>query len=210
MILHNFEQKTSEWYEIRIGKVTGTDFKKVFGKNWLDYADQIAAEQITGESDSDNEDGFVSFDMQRGIDLEPLARAEYEKRHNVSIDRYGFIQSSEFHDLGYSPDGVGQFVRFGIEIKCPRPKTHIRYIRHDKIPTVYFEQILLAFIVCDTIQYVDFVSYCPDLAVRPYFEKRVTREELTEEIQHAKEQLTKFFKQVESIKSLLNYENATN
>ena len=209
MILHDIEQRSPEWYQIRIGKVTGSEFKKVMSKNWMDYADKIAAEQLTGSS-LDDEDGYVSYDMQRGIDLEPLAIAEYEQRNNVQLDRYGFIQSSKFNDLGLSPDAVGLEVSFGVEIKAPNVATHIRYIRHDKIPANYIDQILCYFVVCDSIQYVDFVSFCPDLEQYPYWQKRITRDELQTEIEQAEQALTKFFRQVETVKTLIENEKAPN
>jgi hypothetical protein len=202
MILHNIEQRSAEWYQIRIGKVTGSEFKKVMSKNWMDYADKIAAEQLTGSS-LDDEDGFVSYDMQRGIDLEPLAASEYEQRNNIQLDLYGFIQSSKFEYLGLSPDAVGLEVSFGVEIKSPNVATHIRYIRHDKIPANYYDQILCYFVVCDSIRHVDFVSYCPDLQQYPYWQKRITRDEMQIEIEQAEQSLTKFFRQVQTVKTLI-------
>lgn len=203
MLLHTFEQGSPEWYQIRIGKVTGSEFSRVLSSKWIDYSDKIAAEQLTGYSETDDMDGFVSFDMQRGKDLEPLAAAEYERIYNVKLDQYGFIQSAEFDNLGISPDRVGTAVEFAVEIKSPRVSTHLRYIRHDKIPSTYLPQILCYFVVCNSIQYVDFVSYCPDLEARPIWIKRVMRSELAEEIEQAKTQLSKFFTQVEKTKQLV-------
>lgn len=203
MIVYNMEQRTPEWHQIRIGKVTGSSLKKVLSKNWMDYTDKIVSEQLTGMSE-DEEDGFMTFDMQLGIDREPLAIAEYEIHNQRKVTQVGFIQSDEFEHFGFSPDAIDAERYFAVEIKCPKVSTHIRYIRHNKVPAAYFDQILSYFVTVESFYYVDFVSYCPDLEQYPYFQIRTFRSDLTAEIEQAKQALTKFFNQVESTKQLLN------
>lgn len=202
MLIHNIEQRTPEWHRLRIGKVTGSSLKKVLSKNWMDYTDRIVSEQLTGMSEED-EDGFVSFDMQLGIDREPLAIEQYEIENQCKVTQVGFIESDEFPQFGLSPDAICPERTFAVEIKCPKVSTHIRYIRHGKVPSAYFEQILSYFVAGESFHYVDFVSYCPDLEQYPYFQIRTLRTDLTEQIEQAKTALTKFFNQVETTKQLL-------
>jgi hypothetical protein len=49
----------------------------------------------------------------------------------------------------------------GVEIKCPSTKKHIEYIRQGKVPAQYKSQVMHYFIVIDSLQWVDFVSYDP-------------------------------------------------
>ena len=46
----------------------------------------------------------------------------------------------------------------------------------------YEPQVLWLFVVMPKIQYVDFISYCPDLEIRPYHKIVIKREELEKEI----------------------------
>ena len=50
---------------------------------------RLVVERLTGETQDDN--GFVSKDMQRGIDVEPQAFAAYEAESGTMVTRAGFI-----------------------------------------------------------------------------------------------------------------------
>ena len=70
------KQGTDEWFENRKGKFTGSKIAnllgiKGLGKTGETYAFEQAVEKLYGRL----EDSFLSYDMQRGIDLETLAFA---------------------------------------------------------------------------------------------------------------------------------------
>jgi hypothetical protein len=147
-------------------------------KDNLSLVDELIAEEETGLSD---DDGFVSEEMQRGIDLEPLAINEYESVTGNTVTRYGFLQSDELPILCQSPDGyVG--VDGAIEVKCPKTKTHIKYIRQGKIPNDYKEQVWTYFMVNPNLKWLDFVSYDPRLTKKPIWILRVNREDVQDDI----------------------------
>ena len=178
MKIHNVEQGTYEWHQLRLGKITSTRLKKVLSKDNLSLVDELIAEEETGISD---DDGFVSEDMQRGIDLEPLAIKEYESMTGNTVTRYGFLQSDELPILCQSPDGyVG--TDGAIEVKCPKTKTHIKYIRQGKIPNDYKEQVWTYFMVNPNLQWLDFISYDPRLTKKPMWVLRVTREDVQDDV----------------------------
>lgn len=176
MIIHYCEQGSPEWHDLRIGKITGSGADRCVKTKWLDYADQLAAERLTGQSDIDD-GGFESFDMLRGKELEPIARAEYARRVQAEIEVFGFVQPDDMPYFGMSPDGIYKDGTGAIEIKSPRIKKHIQYIRHDKIPTEHIGQIISIFICSESIQFVDFISYCPDLPQWPMWVKRLKRDD---------------------------------
>jgi hypothetical protein len=180
MIIHNIQQGSPEWFELRVGKITGGSLGRVVKSEWLTYVDQIVSERLTGCSD--NDDTFESFDMIRGKDLEPLARAEYIRLTSNELNVYGFVQPDNMPYFGFSPDGITPDGSGAIEIKSPRAKKHCTYIRQDKFPTEHLAQGLSAFICSDQIQWVDFISYCPELEVCPIWIKRMTRDEMMPEI----------------------------
>lgn len=188
MITHNVEQGSYEWHQLRLGKITSTRLKKVLSKDNLSLVDELIAEEETGLSD---DDGFVSEEMQRGIDLEPLAIQEYESITGNTVTRYGFLQSEELPILCQSPDGyVG--TEGAIEVKCPKTKTHIKYIRQGKIPNDYKEQVWCYFMVNPDLQWLDFISYDPRLTKKPIWVLRVNREDVQDDLNTAWEALLSF------------------
>jgi len=197
MIIHNCDQGTHEWLQLRLGKITGTRLKKMLAKDNLALLDELIAEEETGLSDDDD---FVSEEMQRGIDLEPLAIQEYSNITGYEVDYPCLIQSSEWPILMMSPDGyIG--TTGAVEIKCPKTKTHIKYIRQGKIPNDYKEQIWAYFMVNPNLQWLDFVSYDPRLTKKPIWILHITREEVSEELQSVATELDKFINKLNSYRN---------
>ena len=197
MIIHNCDQGTHEWLQLRLGKITGTRLKKMLAKDNLALLDELIAEEETGLSDDDD---FVSEEMQRGIDLEPLAIQEYSNITGHEVDHPCLIQSSEWPILMMSPDGyIG--TTGAVEIKCPKTKTHIKYIRQGKIPNDYKEQIWAYFMVNPELQWLDFVSYDPRLTKKPIWILHITREEVAEELLAVASELDKFINKLNSYRN---------
>jgi hypothetical protein len=196
-------QGSTEWLKLREKKVTGTSLTRVRGAKWLEYADVIVRERVTGERKSNE---FKSFSMDNGHVLEPFASTAYEEFRKYKVTEVGFLQSEQFENFGMSPDGVifidGNVIGVA-EIKCPEPQTHIKYIRQDKIPTEYDDQILSAFVVGDEVQFVDFVSFCPVVRSYPFFIKRAKRADYEHEIASARGALIKFFEQVDKMEQIV-------
>lgn len=141
MQIHNFEQRSPEWHEIRRGKITASNFGKVITSTGKpasaqeSFVNELIAEMITGEVVHLE----PTFWMQHGIDTEPRACAVYEMQCCVDVDHVGFCVHDEI-DAGCSPDGlIG--TEGGLEIKCPAPNTHIGYLRDGRIPAKYIPQV---------------------------------------------------------------------
>lgn len=197
MIKHKVKQGSPQWFRLRIGKVTGSRFKQLMSADNLSLLDILVAEQVTGQS-QDND--YVSDEMQRGTDLEPLARKEYERITKKKVKQFGFLQSKKYPLLGLSPDGlVGR--SGAIEIKCPNTSNHVKAIRQKKVPAQYKGQVLLHFIVNEKLEWLDFVSYDPRFHVKPVFILRVTRDEWKDDISEAVEATEKFFAKFDKIKT---------
>lgn len=194
---HKVKQGSLEWHRLRLGKVTGSRFKQLMSSDNLSLLDTMVAEQITGQSE-DND--FISEEMQRGTDLEPLARKEYERITKKKVQQVGFISSTTYPLFGLSPDGlVG---RFGaIEVKCPNTKNHVKTVRQKKVPAQYKHQVLAHFVINPKLQWLDFISYDPRFHVKPIYILRVTREEWLEDIKEAEENTAAFFAKFDKIKN---------
>lgn len=198
MIKHEVLQGSYDWHNLRVGKVTSTRLKKVMSANNLEVIDEMIAEIETGYTD--DVDTFISEDMQRGTDLEPVAADEYAKMTNTTPEACGFVTSSEMPLLGLSPD---RWIADdgAIEIKCPKSKTHIKTIRQAQIPNDHKYQVLCYFIVNPNLKWLDFVSFDPRIVKKPMFIHRVTRDELAEDISSCTTELKKFFAKFDKIKS---------
>jgi hypothetical protein len=117
------------------------------------YQMQLLCERLTGRK----EDGFSSAAMQRGTDLEPIARSAYEVDKGVMVTETSFVQCPGIEMAGASPDGlVGED---GLtEIKCPNTAQHVEFLRTGKIDSGYELQMLFQ-MICTGRQWCDYVSF---------------------------------------------------
>lgn len=198
MITHDMPQGSQEWLEIRLGKITSTRVKKVLGKNANDVIDELIDETTAGY---EFEEQYISPEMEWGSLYEPEARREYEYLNGVEVIQHGFCQSSEMPYLGLSPDGFIGYTEGAVEVKCPKRKTHIRYIRKGGVPSDYWEQVLQYFLVCPTLQWVDFISYHPDFTPKPLYIHRTFRTEVELELMTVKGKLEAFWKKYQEERS---------
>lgn len=193
MKIHEVTQGTAEWLRLRVGKITGTRLKDLMAKDNLGLIDEMIAENVSGLV----ENSFVSPAMELGIIREPIARQLYEETSNNKVSEIGFITSDKFDFVGCSPDGLieenGVFIG-GLEIKCPGIKSHVKYLRQQQIPNEYKYQVYNYFLCADSIQWLDFVSYCPEFKNKPLFIHRITRQEIEQELYILEVQIEKFWK----------------
>jgi predicted phage-related endonuclease len=119
-----------------------------------DYRLQLAVERLTGRP---MEMDYISPEMQRGIDLEPVAREAYERITGHHVTQTGFIRSDTAM-AGCSLDGdIDEFTGI-LEIKCPKPATHVSYIRSGTLPSEYVGQVRHNLWITGA-QWCDFFSY---------------------------------------------------
>lgn len=122
------QQRSPEWFAARLGRVTGSKAscvlmgEKTAGR--ADYVMQLALERLTGQAD---EGGYVSAEMQRGIDKEPLARMRGEIA-GAFIRETGFVRHDRLM-IGSSVDGDEHDFKTIWEFKCPKSTTHVKYLR---------------------------------------------------------------------------------
>ena len=156
------EQNTDEWFNLRLGKATSSNFGKImandgksFGNPAIEYAQQIALETITGKRNETN--SYSNALMQRGNELEPLAIEMYEEQNFVCVTNGGFNISDR---LGDSPDGnIGKGC---IEVKSVLANTQWKRLKKGGYDSSYQWQIQ-GHIWLGEKEWCDFVSYCPEM-----------------------------------------------
>ena len=199
------EQRTNEWKECRIGKVTASRVSDVVAKTKSGYSAsrdnymaQLVCERLTGKP----AESYSNAAMQWGTETEPLARAAYETKMDVLVDEIGFIDHPTIVNSGASPDGlVGD--NGLIEIKCPNTATHIDTLLTQTVPKKYADQIFWQ-MACTGRQWCDFVSYDPRLpADLQLFIKRIPRDD--QYIQHLEAEVIEFLTETaHKVAQLLN------
>jgi len=161
------EQRTEEWVQARLGKVTASRIadatartKSGWGASRANYMAELVAERLTGKQ----AEGFTSSAMQRGTELEPEALAAYAFVSDVAVQPVGFVPHPSIAMAGASPDGeVGSDGL--VEVKCPNTATHIETLLTGDIDLRYLKQMQWQ-LACTGRAWCDFASYDPRLPER--------------------------------------------
>lgn len=190
--MSNIEQRSEEWHEQRLGRFTASEIYKLMGIKGLgetgkSYAIEKAIETLFGR----DEDDFVSYDMQRGIELEPLAFAKF---HELMQLKFKDVKNCGFYvygkSSGASPDGlVGEDAI--LEIKCPKKETFFKLVATNEIDNKYYLQMqkqMLAtgrnktyffnYIIIDGIEYHHTIEVLRDDTVISKIKERIEESEL--------------------------------
>jgi len=174
MKIYDCEQLSPEWQQIRLGKITASNFANILakgsGKTRKGYMMKLVAEKLTGLPEASYSNSFMEWG---GIETETQARAYYEALYDVSVKQVGFVELNEW--VGCSPDGlVGEDGL--IEIKCPKSTTHVSNILANKMQSTYNPQVQGQMWVTGH-KWCDWISFDPRVKSRPFFMVRVKRDE---------------------------------
>jgi putative phage-type endonuclease len=191
------EQRSDEWFEARLGKVTASKIADVMstlktGKEAItrkNYRIQLVSERLTNKK----ADSFINDAMRIGIEREEDARTTYIFKHN-DVEEIGFVDHPTIPMTGASPDGlVGDDGL--IEIKCPLTTTHTDTLISGKAPSKYIPQMQWQ-MACTGRKWCDFVSFNPDFPENlQLFVVRVERDDTL--IQELEDGVKKFLSEVD-------------
>jgi len=134
---------------------------------WLERDKELAGKE-------ERQFGF-NIPVKYGKELEPFARDYYADKTGFEVVEVGFIE----HDsggFGCSPDGlvyvnqvhehsgnvhvVDMVLSHGLELKCPIPQTHLRWLLAGTLPDEHKIQCHAGMAVTGLSRW-DFLSYCP-------------------------------------------------
>lgn len=165
MILHDVPQRSTEWFALRLGVPTASEFDKAvtpkkgaISAQSPRFAGKLAYEIFTGETAGDF---FQSDWMERGAELEDEARANYELITDNAVTQVGFVTDDK--GRGCSPDGlVGD--DGCIEIKCLKPDNYmaamIKWETEKAIDDKYIPQVMGQMMIAQR-SWCDLIFYCP-------------------------------------------------
>lgn len=165
-------QGSPEWHAARAGCITASNFKLTragarlksgpnkgeYSEGAKNYAFRLAIERISGKP---LDEGFETWQMARGHELEPAARAAHEATAGVVVQRAGFVTTDDGL-LGASADGLIDSDG-GCEYKCLVSPEGLRdVLLYDDI-SAFTDQIQGCMWVTGR-RYWHFALYCPALA----------------------------------------------
>lgn len=188
------EQGSAQWVTERVGKITASRMSDVMnrlksggeGADRRNYRIELVTELLTGRAN----EHYVSPDMERGTELEPMARSLYELEKQSLVQEVGFVLHPTLDFMGASPDGlVGK--DGGIEIKAPRDTTFVRWIKEGVVPFAHRPQMYANMLCCER-EWWDFCGFSPYF--KPFI-VRLPRDE--EEIKKIEDEAARFQQEVE-------------
>ena len=165
MKIHNVEQGSEAWFQLRLGVPSASRFKDLLtptGKPSASsekYMHELLAEKMSGK----RFDSFDTFHMKRGRELEPEAANVFSFQTDLICREVGFV-TNDSQTVGCSPDRL--IADSGLEIKCPMHITHVKYLidyhKDGEMPAEYYAQVQGTMWLMELEDYW-FMSYHPDL-----------------------------------------------
>lgn len=159
------EQRSLEWHAERVGKLTASRMADAMA--WLksgkgmtkvrsDLLCLIAAGRITGQKLDADISNIPA--VRHGIENEEQAKNMLAIERGILGEDCGLILHPTIEHLGASPD----FIYDGcpVEIKCPNPSTHMRYLSEKVVPEEYRPQMALQ-CLCLGVENGIFASFDP-------------------------------------------------
>lgn len=153
------KQGDSDWIQARLGIPTASEFDALVTPKWeqrtgqgpLTYLYNKIAERLLGFSPDAS-----SFHMEQGSILENEAIPWFAFTHDMNVERVGFCTTDDGR-IGCSPDGlIGE--DGGLEVKCPSPAMHLKYLMEGGVPAQYLAQVHGSMLVTGR-RWWKFVSY---------------------------------------------------
>ena len=172
-IFDKMDQRSPEWFAIRRGLPTASQFKCLVAKSEdkkgrATYLRKLCAEIITGDV---GETDWQTPAMQRGAEMEPEARAHYALMTNTEPRLIGFARDMEI-GAGASPDAL-----LGddglLELKTQRADLLIDTLEKDAFPSEHYAQCQGALLITGR-KWCDICVFFPKM---PMLIKRTLRDE---------------------------------
>ena len=214
-IIRGIEQGSPEWMSLRIGKIGGSRVADVLteGRGGAEsltkrkYKNELIRERLTGRK----LDTYKTPAMQRGIDLEPMARAWYEVKYNTFVDQVAIVLHPTIDGGQCSPDGIVEATNSLIEIKIPNPENHLdNILTGGKQLEQYYDQVQWQLACMPEKEFCDLVSYDPEMPDHLQgFVKRIYRDD--EYINNMQNAVIAFLSEIETIvNNLKEIQNGNN
>lgn len=163
MKIHNVEQGSDEWLQLRAGLVTASELDSLVSPTGKirtgDGVQTYLARKLAERWHGGPLQTFSGGAMEQGSILEDEAIPFLELELNVDLQRPGFLTVDD-GSFGCSPDAVAIYgcEPYGLEIKCPEPTHHVKWLLLDDVPSDHYMQCMGGMYVTGYTEWA-FVSY---------------------------------------------------
>lgn len=130
-ILEDLQQGSPEWLSLRKTKITATDASVIMGTSHWKTRIKLYHEKLSNDPPMPPNER-----MQRGTDLEPVARELFSIQTGIEIKPMVIVKDWAMASL----DGMNVLGTKIVEIKCPGEKDHSIALS-GKIPDHYYPQV---------------------------------------------------------------------
>ena len=171
-------QRSPEWFALRKQYPLTASKAQAIGNNGKGL-ETLVWEKLAEAYSSGIVEDISNRHTERGVELEPQARALYELERGVTVKEVGFITNDEISPVaGASPDGlIGEDGL--LEVKCFDDAKHFKMtVEGLEIESQYVWQIQMQMLITER-------KWCDFLAFNPNFDKSllIQRVEADEEMQ---------------------------
>jgi len=127
MKIHRIEQRSEAWFALRLKYPLTASKAQAIGNGKAGLT-TLCWNKMAEKYSSSNEERYVSPDIQRGIDLEPIAVFAYEMETSNTTEEVGFVTNDKISKVGgASPDRLVNNDGL-LEIKCFNDVKHLKAI----------------------------------------------------------------------------------
>lgn len=176
------KQYSPDWWALRAGIPTASSFDRIItglgkpSKSQPGLIKELVNDRFNQTPNAFSERGRIgTAAMEAGRASEPEARAVYALLRNVTVHQVGYVPS-DCGMFGCSPDGLVNPKSYAngrdrdgrrwvdcnadglLELKCPMPETHQKYLTKGVLPNEYRPQVHGQLVVTG-LPWVDFMSY---------------------------------------------------
>lgn len=184
MKLHNVEQKSEEWFELRKKYPLTASHAQAIGNHGKGL-ESLCWEKMAELYSSGENQQFSTIHTDRGNELEDQARSIYELTTGNEVEDVGFVTDEEISPVGgASPDGhTGE--EGSIEIKCFNDTKYFKMIIENKKTGTFkiesqYEWQMQQQMLFSKRKWTDFVVYNPNFE-QSILIKRILPDELMQQ-----------------------------
>lgn len=192
------EQKSDEWFALRNKYPLTASEAQAIG-NQGKGLETLVWEKLAERYSNGDKERYTNKDLDRGIELEPLARDMYELQTGNKVHEVGFVINEKISSVGgVSPDGIVTGQNGGVEIKCFEDKKHFKNIVNGlEIESQYMWQMQMQMLFTGW-EFVDFVTYNPNFKQSLLIERVLPDKEMQEKIREGLKKGEELIKEIEN------------
>jgi len=187
MEIHNVEQRSPEWFELRRKYPLTASNAQAIG-NQGEALETLCWKKLSERYSSAEPEEITGKDLVRGVELEPQARSIYELKTGNTVTEVGFVTNESISKLcGASPDGLicdHHGDDGNLEIKCHKDIKHFKMVVQYKktgsfdIDSSYYWQVQMQMLVTGR-KWTDFVAFNPNfkesILIKRIFPDQITQ-----------------------------------